>query len=95
MRGDVLLTVLNERFELAIPAERADTVSGYVWQHLGRLPAVGDTVPLPTAAEPADGFDESDPVDPPVHLRVDAVDGTLVERVSFLRPTPTTDEGRQ
>jgi CBS domain containing-hemolysin-like protein len=72
VRGDVLLEVLNERFELALPAARADTVSGYVWHHLGRHPVVGDTVPLVTrlAGSTRD-------------LRVDAVDGTLVERVSF------------
>ncbi len=89
VRGDVLLTILNERFELDLPEDRADTVSGYVWYHLGRLPAVGDTVPLITGAGGAeiDGGTDSDPVGP--SLRVDAVDGTLVERVSF---TLTADQ---
>lgn len=89
VRGDVLLEVLNERFELDLPADRADTVSGYVWQHLGRLPTVGDTAPLitrkkRTAIERDNGPDS---VGPPPSLHVDSVDGTLVERVSFTLPT--------
>ena len=86
VRGDVLLSVLNERFELALPVDRTDTVSGYVWHHLGRLPAEGDTVPLIIRGKLGDsssrpGSEESQPT-----LRVDAVDGTLVERVSFSLP---------
>ena len=82
VRGDVLLAVLNDRFGLALPLDRADTVSGYVWHHLGRLPAVGDTVPLITAAR----GDAPDGAGTPPQLRVDSVDGTLVERVSFTVP---------
>ncbi|RZV47167.1 MAG: HlyC/CorC family transporter [Acidimicrobiia bacterium] len=89
VRGDVLLEVLNERFELSLPADRADTVSGYVWHHLGRRPAVGDTVPLvaKTVGGPGD-------VDAHSPLRVDSVDGTLVERVSFTLPGGETAEDR-
>ena len=86
VRGDVLLKVLNERFELALPIDRADTVSGYVWQHLGRLPAVGDTVPLVTRAKLDGTSNALDSDAPQPSLRVDAVDGTLVERVSFTLP---------
>ena len=88
MRGDVLLTILNERFELDLPVGPADTVSGYVWHHLGRLPAVGDTVPLITSAGDTeiDGGIDPDSGRPLRSLRVDAVDGTLVERVSFTLP---------
>ena len=85
VRGDVLLTVLNQRFELALPVDQADTVSGYVWHHLGRLPAVGDTVPLIAGATAAATESTDDPdlerAHPP--LRVDSVDGALVDRVSF------------
>jgi CBS domain containing-hemolysin-like protein len=96
VRGDVLLTVLNERFGLALPVDRADTVSGYVWQHLGRLPAVGDTVPLVTRATLAESGNAPDSVGSQPLLRVDAVDGTLVERVSFSWPAdePGEDPGR-
>jgi CBS domain containing-hemolysin-like protein len=88
VRGDVLLTILNERFGLALPADRADTVSGYIWQHLGRLPAVGDTAPLVTRDKRAEIGSDDGPgsVTPHPSLRVDSVDGTLVERVSFTLP---------
>ena len=92
VRGDVLLSVLNERFDLAIPVDRADTVSGYVWHYLGRLPAVGDTVPLVTRAKPAESGDVKDSAEPPPQLRVDSVDGTLVERVSFTLPGHESEE---
>jgi CBS domain containing-hemolysin-like protein len=92
VRGDVLLTILNERFELDLPVDRADTVSGYVWHHLGRLPAVGDLVPLITSAGRADNDDDSAPERPYPSMRVDSVDGTLVERVSFTLPADAPGE---
>ena len=85
VRGDVLLKILNERFKFALPDEEIDTVGGYVWHHLGRLPVVGDEIPIITAAYKA-ALDSDDDVElPPPHppLRVDSVDGTLVDRVSF------------
>jgi putative hemolysin len=92
VRGDVLLTDLNERFELAIPVDRADTVSGYVWHHLGRLPTVGDTVPLITRAQLAERGSDVESGEHRPSLRVDAVDGTLVERVSFTLPADPPEE---
>ncbi len=85
VRGDVLLEDLNERFDLALPAEEVDTVGGYVWHHLGRLPVVGDEVPIVTVAGRAALESDDDAELPPPHppLRVDSVDGTLVDRVSF------------
>lgn len=94
VRGDVLLAVLNERFELALPVDRVDTVSGYVWHHLGRLPAVGDTVPLVTRAPLAEAKSTDDRDQSLLPLRVDSVDGTLVDRVSFTLPAGETDEDR-
>ena len=85
VRGDVLLKILNERFKFALPDEEIDTVGCYVWHHLGRLPVVGDEIPIVTAAHTA-ALDSDDEVElPPPHppLRVDSVDGTLVDRVSF------------
>lgn len=85
VRGDVLLKILNERFKFALPDEEIDTVGGYVWHHLGRLPVVGDEIPIITAAYKA-ALDSDDDIElPPPHppLRVDSVDGTLVDRVSF------------
>ncbi len=99
IRGDVLLEVLNERFGLALPAEEVDTVGGYVWHHLGRLPMVGDEVPIVTVegrtALESDDATELPPPHPP--LRVDSVDGTLVDRVSFDLPDGSSrpEDGRQ
>jgi CBS domain containing-hemolysin-like protein len=89
VRGDVLLEVLNERFELVLPVDQADTVSGYVWHHLGRRPVVGDRVPLITSAEPAEAGNDAESPSP---LQVDSVDGTLVERVSFTLPAGEPEE---
>ncbi|MFW2382389.1 MAG: hemolysin family protein [Acidimicrobiales bacterium] len=90
VRGDVLLKVLNERFELALPIDQVDTVSGYVWHHLGRLPVVGDTVPLITGETRPER--EAGPNLAPPQLRVDSVDGTLVDRVSFALPVAGPSE---
>jgi len=85
VRGDVLLKILNERFGFALPEDEIDTVGGYVWHHLGRLPVVGDEVPLITKEAKVALESDDDPELPPPHppLRVDSVDGTLVDRVSF------------
>jgi len=94
VRGDVLSKILNERFELAVPDDQVDTVGGYVWHHLGRLPVVGDTVPLFTQADVAavESDDDADPTPTLPPLRVDSVDGTLVDRVSFTLPAAESDE---
>ncbi|NNC81043.1 MAG: HlyC/CorC family transporter [Acidimicrobiales bacterium] len=94
VRGDVLLKILNERFELAIPDDQVDTVGGYVWHHLGRLPVVGDTVPLITQTDVAavESDDDADPTPTLPPLRVDSVDGTLVDRVNFTLPADESDE---
>ncbi len=88
IRGDVLLTIVNERFGLALPADEIDTVGGYVWHHLGRLPVIGDEVPIVTVEGKAALESDEDVELPPAHppLRVDSVDGTLVDRVSFFLP---------
>jgi CBS domain containing-hemolysin-like protein len=68
LRGDVLVTVLGERFGIRTEQVDVDTVGGLVWHHLGRTPAVGDLVAL---------------TDDGLELRVDAMDGRTVTRVSF------------
>ena len=98
VRGDVLLKILNERFGLALPAEEVDTVGGYVWHHLGRLPVVGDEVPIVTPAYKAALESDEDEELPAPHppLRVDSIDGTLVDRVSFQRQgSDRGDQGRE
>ena len=88
VRGDVLLKILNERFNLALPEDEIDTVGGYVWHHLGRLPVVGDEVPIltPEGKAAIESEDDADLPRPHPPLRVDSVDGTLVDRVSFQTP---------
>ena len=86
VRGDVLLQELNARFGLALPTDQADTVSGYVWQQLGRRPAVGDVVPLTVDATQAPS--EA----PSASMTVEAIDGTLVSLVSFVLPAAPEGE---
>ncbi len=84
LRGDVLLSVVNDRFDLAAPTDEVDTVGGYVWHYLGRQPRVGDVVPLPRRGADHDQADID--ADTDATLRVDSVDGTLVDRASFQQP---------
>jgi putative hemolysin len=44
LRGDLLVSEVNERFLLALPEEPADTIGGLVMDRLGRVPRVGDEV---------------------------------------------------
>jgi len=46
VRGDVLIEVLNGRFDLDLPTEDADTIGGLVWAELEREPHEGDEVHL-------------------------------------------------
>lgn len=45
--GAVALAELAELFDLELPTERYDTVGGYIFGELGRLPQVGDAVAVP------------------------------------------------
>lgn len=44
LRGDLLVTDVNEYLELELPVDNADTLSGLVFSLLGRPPVVGDEV---------------------------------------------------
>lgn len=44
VRGDVLIEALNDRFDLELPTDEVNTVSGLMWHELGRLPMTGDEV---------------------------------------------------
>jgi putative hemolysin len=70
LRGDVLVQMLNDRYDLALPEDEVDTVGGLMWHLLGRLPIEGDQ-----AEWARDG----------IVLRVDAMDRNAVRRVSFAR----------
>lgn len=44
VRGDLLIEDVNDEFELELPTQEADTISGLIWAEMGRLPMVGDEV---------------------------------------------------
>ncbi|MFC1975876.1 hemolysin family protein [Chloroflexota bacterium] len=72
LRGDLLVTDINEYLNLALPDEEADTLGGLVFSELGRLPVIGDEVTTGT---------------PTIAIRVEAIEGRSVSEVSLLLPT--------
>jgi len=66
VRGDVSLASLSDRHQIDLPTEHADTIGGLMWHAFGRLPQPGDTC----------DFTESG-----LCLRVEAMRGSMVERV--------------
>ncbi len=76
-RGDVLIETLNQRFDLTLNEEHADTISGLVWHELGRLPAVGDKVPLEDAG---------------ITMQINMMQHRAIQRVSFTLPEPSKEE---
>jgi CBS domain containing-hemolysin-like protein len=72
VRGDVLVETLNQRFEVELPTDEVDTVSGLVWHLLGRLPTVGDEVEVSLEA-----------AGHPLRVRVEAMERSAVRLVSF------------
>ncbi len=44
VRGDMLITNLNDMLEIALPSDTASTVGGLIMERLGQVPLVGDTV---------------------------------------------------
>ncbi len=71
VRGDVLLSTLQDRFEIRIDHIDVDTVGGLIWHAVGRTPTLGDTVAIAP-----DGLE----------IRVDEMDGRAVTRASFDEP---------
>jgi putative hemolysin len=49
--GGVSIGEVNERFDVGLPEEDFDTVGGFVFGSLGRVPVVGDVVPLDGGGE--------------------------------------------
>ena len=71
VRGDVLLDVLNDRYGLSFPDAGVDTVGGWFWHRLGRRPVSGDEVEVESSG---------------VSIRVESVEGRVVNRASFELP---------
>jgi len=74
LRGDLLVTDINEYLDLVLPDDEADTLGGLVFSKLGHLPAIGDEVTTGT---------------PGIAIRVEAIESWSVSEVSLLLPTDT------
>jgi CBS domain containing-hemolysin-like protein len=46
VRGDILVSLLNDRLEINLPYEGSHTIGGLVMDKLGRIPQVGDAVEI-------------------------------------------------
>ena len=46
VRGDMLISSLNDRLDISLPHEESHTVGGLIMDSLGRIPEVGDTVEI-------------------------------------------------
>jgi putative hemolysin len=85
--GRLNLADFAERAGFPLPLGPYETVGGFVMAALGRLPAIGDEIPVP--AEPVGG-DVPD-AHPAWRLRVLALDGRRVARVGIsAAPAPET-----
>jgi CBS domain containing-hemolysin-like protein len=81
VRGDMLISNLNDRLEINLPHEASHTVGGLVMDRLGRIPQVGDAIEI--AVRRASG-----PTEPIViHLQVEAVDFRSVTEVCVMLPS--------
>ncbi|MCB0359647.1 MAG: HlyC/CorC family transporter, partial [Bdellovibrionales bacterium] len=102
VEGGVLVSDLNAEFGLNIPQGDYDTIAGYVFSCLGRVPDVGDTVALGEegsggaaangAGSRPDGGEPSE-VNAP-SIIVETVQGHRVEllRITSVRTEPPSDE---
>ncbi|CAN5493681.1 hemolysin family protein [soil metagenome] len=78
MDGGTPISEVNERFELALPEEDFDTIGGFIFGALGRVPEVGDVVEVPGALTET-------------RLQVEEVEERRVTRVRLTRLAPVTD----
>ena len=76
--GAVLVSEVNERFALRLPEDEFDTVGGYVFGTLGRIPTVGDVVSAPG-------------IDGDAELRVEATEERRVSTVRLCHPVPVPE----
>jgi putative hemolysin len=74
--GAVSLADVNERFGLELPEEEFDTLGGFVFGSLGRVPAIGDVVGVPN--------------DDLWALRVEELDERRITCVRLTRTEPAT-----
>jgi CBS domain containing-hemolysin-like protein len=84
VRGDMLISNLNDRLEINLPHEGSHTVGGLVMDSLGRIPQVGDVVEIPLRRS----FRSSEPI--VIRLRVEAVDHHSATKVCVSLPSEET-----
>jgi len=77
--GGVLLSEVNARFGMELPEEEFDTLGGFVFGTLGRVPALGDTVSVP-------GDDQWE-------LRVEQLEERRITCVRLARVAPVAEGG--
>jgi CBS domain containing-hemolysin-like protein len=89
--GGVLVADINKELELDIPEGDYDTIAGFVYTSLGRLPRTGDTVPitpeLDDHSEKSNGEDHTESNSSAnTHLIVEKVRGRRIEKVRLHKP---------
>jgi putative hemolysin len=77
--GAALIAEVNERFDLDLPETDFDTIGGYVFGALGRVPEAGDVVAVPPAA-------------PEIWLQVEETEERRVARLRLTRTSPAVEE---
>ncbi len=92
--GGVLVSDLNAEHKLGLPEGDYDTIAGFIFTYLGRLPNVGDQIVLGPLEADAVGGDNGLAADfdgtikePRVLIRVAAVSGHRVERLEVEIPS--------
>jgi CBS domain containing-hemolysin-like protein len=76
--GGAALSEVNERFDLTLPEEDFDTLGGYIFGMLGRVPLPGDEV---AALGDAGGL----------VLHVEEIEDRRITRVRLTRPVPVAE----
>ena len=71
LRGDLLVSDVNEYLNLNLPEEEADTLGGLILSEMGRLPETGNEVSIGA---------------PGVLVQVEAMEGHTITEVSLQRP---------
>lgn len=90
--GGQLVADLNTEFDLEIPEGQYDTIAGYIFTRLGRMPKPGDEITIfdktsEQTDEAVDTEERTAPVER-VKIRVDQVQSYRIEKVTIRNLTP-------
>lgn len=91
--GGALVADINTRLECDIPEGDYDTIAGFIYTSLGRMPRPGDEIKLGTAGALAvNGGETEELVSPPkAQITVEKVTGRRIDSVRIHRPEPTSE----